>query len=125
MLPRIKDKRNQEILAPEKKIDPFGTKRISLETTYFECFNQDNVDLVDLRSNNIAEVVETGLKTEDGKLHELDVIVFATGFDSITGGITQIDIRGTDGTTVEEKWKNGVYSQLGMTTSGFPNLFYT
>jgi cation diffusion facilitator CzcD-associated flavoprotein CzcO len=122
VLPRIKDKKNQEILAPEKKQDPFGTKRISLEQDYFECFNRDNVDLVDLRKNNITELVKDGLRTEDGKLHEVDVIVFATGFDSITGGITQIDIRGTDGKTVEDKWKNGVYSHLGMTTSGFPNL---
>ena len=59
------------------------------------------------------------------KLQEFDVIVFATGFDSITGGITQIDILGTDGSTVGDKWKGGTYTQLGMTTSGFPNLFFT
>ena len=124
-LPRIKDKRNQEILAPEKKIDPFGTKRISLEAGFFECFNQDNVELVDLRSNQIKEFVPEGIKTMDEKVHEFDVVVFATGFDSITGGITQIEILGTDGKTVEEKWKGGTYTQLGMTTSKFPNLFFT
>ncbi len=124
-LPRIKDPRHQEILAPEKKHDPFGTKRISLETNYFECFNQDNVEIVNMKENNIAEIVPEGIKTEDGKLHELDVIVFATGFDSITGGITQIPIYGTEGQTIEEKWRSGTYTQLGMTTSGFPNLFFT
>ena len=124
-LPRIKDKRNQEILAPEKKPHPFGTKRISLEYGYFECYNQDNVELVNMRENDIAQFVSEGVKTEDGKVHAFDVVVFATGFDSITGGITQIDIRGTDGKTVEEKWKKGTYTQLGMTTSGYPNLFFT
>ena len=58
-------------------------------------------------------------------MHEFDVIIFATGFDSHTGGITQIDIRGPEGKTVEEKWKDGVYTNLGMATSGFPNMFFT
>lgn len=125
-LPRIKDKRNQELLCPEKKEDPFGTKRISLEYRYFECFNQDNVELVGMRHNPIAEFVPEGIKTQDGKVHEFDVIVFATGFDAITGGITQIDIRGVDGSeSIEQKWKNGTYTNLGMTTSGYPNLFFT
>lgn len=83
------------------------------------------MELISLKESNITEVVPEGLKTEDGKIHDVDVIVFATGFDSITGGITQIDIRGIDGQTVKDKWQNGVYSQLGMTTAGFPNLFYT
>ena len=89
-LPRIKDEKNKEILAPEIKQDPFGTKRISLEVDFFECFNQDNVELVDLRKNGIADIVREGIKTLDGKLHELDVIIFATGFDSITGGVRGI-----------------------------------
>lgn len=124
-LPRIHDKRNQELLAPEKKPDPFGTKRISLEVNYFECFNQDNVELISTKENNIAEFVPEGIKTEDGTTHEFDVVIFATGFDSITGGITQIDLVGTDGKHVEEKWKDGTYTHLGMTTSGFPNVFFT
>lgn len=89
-LPRIKDKENQEILAPEIKQDPFGTKRISLEVDFFECFNQDNVELVDLRKNGIADIIPEGIKTLDGKVHELDVIIFATGFDSITGGVRRL-----------------------------------
>ena len=123
-VPRIKNPKNQEILAPAKKIHPFGTKRISLEQDYFEVFNQDNVDLVDLRENNIAEFSADGIKTEDGQAREFDAVILATGFDAITGSITQIDIRGTDGRTIEEKWKNGTYTQLGMTTAGYPNFFF-
>jgi cation diffusion facilitator CzcD-associated flavoprotein CzcO len=78
-----------------------------------------------MRENDIVELIPEGIKTEDGTTHEFDVVVFATGFDSITGGITQIDIEGTTGQSVGEKWRDGVYTQLGMTTSGFPNLFFT
>lgn len=85
VLPRIKDKRNQELLAPEKKPHPFGTKRISLEAGYFECFNQDNVELISIKENNISEFTPEGIKTEDGAVHNFDVIVFATGFDTHTG----------------------------------------
>lgn len=124
-VPRIKDPAKAEILAPAKKIHPFGTKRISLESDFFEVFNQDNVDLIDLRSNNIEEFTETGIKTADGKIHEFDLIILATGFDSITGGITQMDIQNPEGQTIREKWKNGTYTSLGMTTHGYPNLFFT
>jgi cation diffusion facilitator CzcD-associated flavoprotein CzcO len=124
-LPRIKDPKVAEILAPKKKAHPFGTKRISLEQRYFEIFNQDNVDIVNLRENPIEEFVETGIKTADGTIQEFDVVILATGFDSITGGITQMNIRGTDGQTVEDKWKDGTYTHLGMATSGFPNMFFT
>ena len=125
-LARIKDKKNQEHLAPEKKIHPFGTKRISLEVGYFECFNQDNVELVSMREegNNIAEFTEKSIITGDGKEREFDTIVFATGFDTHTGGLTQIDLRGVDGQTMEAKWKDGVYTQLGIAAAGFPNFFF-
>lgn len=95
-LPRIKSKETQEILAPAIKQDPFGTKRISLEVDYFECFNQDNVEIVDLRANDIIDITPKGIKTRDGKLHELDVIIFATGFDSVTGGVSLISRQGGD-----------------------------
>ncbi len=123
-LPRINDKRNQEILAPEKKPHPFGVKRISLEVNYFECFNQANVELIPTRENDIAEFTPEGIKTADGKLHELDVIVFATGFDTHTGGMTQINLQGVDGQTMKDKWKDGVYTQLGISAAGFPNMFF-
>ena len=125
-LPRITSEHNAEILAPAKKIHPFGTKRISLEQSYFEIFNQPNVDLISTRSNPIERFTASGISTSDGKAHDFDVIILATGFDSITGGITQIDITGTDpDLRIQEKWRNGTYTHLGMTTSGFPNLFFT
>lgn len=126
-LPRIRDPKVADILAPEKKIHPFGTKRISLEQQYFEIFNQSNVDIVDLRTNPIIEFTPTGIRTsQDERTHEFDVIILATGFDSITGGITQINITGTEPhVTIEDKWRHGTYTNLGMTTSSFPNLFFT
>ena len=124
-LPRIKDPRNAEILAPKKKPHPFGTKRISLEQEYFEVFNQDNVDLVNVREHPIEEFVRNGIKTADGRTREFDLVVLATGFDAITGGITQMDIRGIDNVTIKDKWNEGTYTHLGMATSGFPNLFWT
>ncbi|KAF2482166.1 hypothetical protein BDY17DRAFT_300427 [Neohortaea acidophila] len=123
-LPRIKDPRNQELLAPAKKPHPFGTKRISLETRYFECFNQDNVELISTLENDIVEFTEEGVKTADGRVHSFEVIVFATGFDTHTGGMTQIDLRGVGGQTILDKWKDGVFTQLGIATAGFPNMFF-
>ena len=125
-LPRIENSVNQEILAPATKPHPFGTKRISLEQGYFETFNQPNVSLVSLREQSISQLTSSGILTSDGQEHKFDIIVFATGFDSITGGITQISITGTDPKiTIEQKWKEGIYTHLGMTTHGFPNLFFT
>lgn len=124
VLPRIKSTRNQEILAPKVPLHPFGTKRVSLENKYFEVFNQDNVNLVSLAENPIVEVTEHAIKTQDGAYHEVDLIAAATGFDSVTGGITSIDVRGTDPkTSIKDKWAQGVRTLFGMTTAGFPNLF--
>lgn len=125
VLPRIKDPKNKEILAPKVPCDPFGTKRVSLETRYFEVFDQENVDLVNLRANNIDEVLPDGVRTADGTFIELDVLLAATGFDSVTGAITAIDIYGLDpGLSVKEKWAKGTYTLFGLSTSGFPNLFF-
>lgn len=125
-LSRIQDPKNQEILAPAIKPHPFGTKRISLEQGYFEGFNQPNVSLVSLRENPITQFTQSGIQTSDGQEHPFDIIILATGFDSITGGITQIDITGTDpNLSIQQKWKEGIYTNLGMTTHGFPNLFFT
>ncbi|OAP57139.1 hypothetical protein AYL99_07876 [Fonsecaea erecta] len=124
VLPRIKDPRNQEILAPKVPPHPFGTKRISLEKGYFEVFNQDNVDLISLVDNPITEVTENSIKTADGTVVEVDMICAATGFDSVTGGITAIDIRGVDPKqTIKDKWSTGTYTLFGMTVSGFPNMY--
>ncbi|KIY01671.1 uncharacterized protein Z520_01808 [Fonsecaea multimorphosa CBS 102226] len=122
-LPRIKDGKKAEILAPKNPIHPFGTKRISLEHDYFETFNRPNVDLVNLLENPIAQMTPEGVQTADGVTRELDTLVMATGFDAITGGITQIDLRGASGQRITDKWHDGVYTYLGMTVHDFPNMF--
>lgn len=120
---RINDPAIAEILAPTEPIHPFGVKRPSLEQHFFEIFNQRNVSLVDLRTTPIERMTRGGLKTSAGE-HELDVLILATGFDAVTGGLTSIDIRGTEGQTLKEKWAKGVRSQLGMAVAGFPNLLF-
>ena len=120
---RIKDPAVAEILAPTEPIHPYGVKRPSLEQNYYEIFNRPNVSLVDLRAAPVERVTPSGIKTAAGE-HELDVLVLATGFDAVTGGLTSIDIRGTRGQTLKEKWAKGVRSHLGMAAAGFPNLLF-
>jgi cation diffusion facilitator CzcD-associated flavoprotein CzcO len=121
---RINDPVKQEKLAPLVAPNPFGTKRPSLERTYYEVYNQENVDLIDLLENPIDEIIEKGVRLKDGTVIELDVLVFATGFDSVSGGLTNIPISNKDGLTLKKKWANGIFSYLGMGTTGFPNLFW-
>jgi cyclohexanone monooxygenase len=111
------------MLAPKEPLHPYGAKRPSLEQNFFEIFNQPNVSLVDLRKTPIEKVTPSGIKTAVGE-HDLDVLVLATGFDAVTGGLTSIDIRGVQGETLREKWAKGVYTHLGMATAGFPNLLF-
>lgn len=122
-LPRIKDPAVAALLAPEQPPYPFGTKRPSLEQGFFEIFNQDNVDLVDLNANPIEAITPHGIRTRDGAL-EFDIIVLATGFDAVSGGLTSIDIRDTSGRNLKQRWAEGMRTYLGMATSGFPNLIY-
>ncbi|KIX98614.1 uncharacterized protein Z520_05915 [Fonsecaea multimorphosa CBS 102226] len=123
--PLIQDPYKREKLCPEKAPNPFGTKRISLYRTYFDVFNLPTVDLVDVNENPIDEITVRGIKLQDGTEIELDVIIFATGFDTITGGLTHVDIRGTDPSfTLGDKWKKGCQTYLGMCSNGFPNLFW-
>ncbi len=120
---RIKDSAMAEKLAPTDAPHPFGCKRPSLEQSYYEVFNQDNVDLVDIRQSPIERITPTGVRTADDA-HDLDAIVLATGFDAVTGGLTAIDIRGTDGETLQEKWGRGVRTHLGVASAGFPNMLF-
>ncbi|KAJ7592080.1 cyclohexanone monooxygenase [Mycena floridula] len=122
---RVHDPVVAEKLAPKVPFHPFGAKRPSLEQTYFEVFNQPNVVLVDLKTNPMRQVVANGVQMADGKVHEMDILILATGFDAVTGGITQIDIVGTEGESIKEKWSKGVYSYLGYMTHAFPNMFWT
>lgn len=119
---RIHSERNKELLAPLAPPHPFGVKRHSLETGYYEVFNQANVDLVDTSENPIDEFTATGLRLRDGTRVELDMVVLATGFDNMTGGFTQLDLVGTDGRSIREHWRDGVHTYLGMGCHRFPNM---
>jgi cation diffusion facilitator CzcD-associated flavoprotein CzcO len=102
---------------------PYAAKRPPLDTNYFETFNRANVTLVDLRAAPIEAITPTGILTRDGVEHPLDIIVFATGFDAMTGPLLQIDIRGRDGLSLAEAWRAGPRNYLGLQVAGFPNLF--
>lgn len=117
---RVKDPVVAEKLVP--KDHPFGSKRIPLETNYYEAFNRDNVLLVDVREAPIERITPKGIKTTE-KEYEFDVIIYATGFDAVTGALTRMDIRGEGGETIKDKWANGPRNYLGLQTAGFPNLF--
>ena len=99
-----------------------GTKRLCLDTQYFETFNKDNVTLVDIRSTPIQEITANGIKTSDAE-YKLDALIFATGFDAITGALLNIDIRTSTGLTLANKWHAGPRSYMGLMTSGMPNFF--
>ncbi|TYL55885.1 NAD(P)/FAD-dependent oxidoreductase [Nocardioides sp. BGMRC 2183] len=101
---------------------PIGTKRIVTDSGYYEMFNRDNVELVNLRRDPITEVTDWGIKTEQGS-YELDVIIFATGFDALTGALTRIDPKGARGARLSDVWADGPVTYLGMGIPGFPNLF--
>jgi cyclohexanone monooxygenase len=121
---RITDPATAEKLAPTVAQHPFGVKRPSLEQRYYEVYNQDNVDLVDLQDTPIERVTATGVVTADGREHALDVLVLATGFDAVTGGITAIDICSTKGESFADVFAAGTRTHLGTATAGFPNLLY-
>ncbi|MFZ2207924.1 MAG: NAD(P)/FAD-dependent oxidoreductase [Porticoccaceae bacterium] len=100
----------------------FGQRRVPMETNYYEVYNQDNVTLVDIRENPIARITPTGIKTTTAE-YELDIIIFATGFDAGTGAISRIDIRGPDGRSIKDKWSRELKTFMGLQVSGFPNMF--
>jgi cyclohexanone monooxygenase len=101
---------------------PIATKRLCIDTEYFETFNRDNVTLVNLRRLPIVEITPNGLRTKEAS-YDLDVIVFAIGFDAMTGALFDMDIRGRHGLALEEKWTAGPRTYLGLATAGFPNMF--
>ncbi|GAC1596499.1 MAG: alpha/beta hydrolase fold domain-containing protein [Acidimicrobiales bacterium] len=116
----VADPDTAESLCP--KDHPFGTKRPCLDTNYFQTYNLPHVRLVDLRRDPIATITETGIDTM-AQSFEFDAIVYATGFDAMTGAIVGVDITGRDGVTLKDKWAHGPTTYLGLTTVGFPNFF--
>ncbi|KAI9812561.1 MAG: hypothetical protein M1827_004550 [Pycnora praestabilis] len=121
---RINDPKQRDILAPLEPPHAFGTKRPSLEQNYYDQFNKENFNVVDIKSNPIAEVKPNGIVLEDGTLHEVDVIALATGFDSLTGGMKSMGLVNVNGQPLTETWKMGTFSYLGMTCNGYPNMFF-
>jgi len=102
---------------------PAGTKRPPIDTDYYERFNRDNVSVVSIRTNPIREITADGLVLQNGDRHELDTIVFATGFDAVTGSIIRMNLRGKGGEALGDKWERGPRAYLGLSPAGFPNMF--
>ncbi|MEU1674536.1 NAD(P)/FAD-dependent oxidoreductase [Streptomyces roseifaciens] len=116
----VTDPATAETLSP--RTFPFGTKRPCLDTNYYATYNEPHVNVVDLTETPIVEITPRGIKTSDRE-HAVDVIVFATGFDAMTGSQVAVDIVGKGGTTLREKWADGPRNHLGLLSAGFPNLF--
>jgi cation diffusion facilitator CzcD-associated flavoprotein CzcO len=116
---RVKDQAVAEKLIP--KNHGFGTRRVPLETHYYEVYNQPNVKLIDINETPIERITPTGIKTVDAE-YEFDLIIYATGFDAITGSFDRVDIGGVNGVRLKDKWKDGPETFLGILVEGFPNL---
>jgi len=115
----VKDPATAEKLCPHYTL---GCKRLCVDTNYFDTYNRPNVHLVDINAQPIEEVTPKGIMV-GGKEHQVDVIIFATGFDAITGALNRIDIRGVGGKSLKEKWAVAPSTYLGLGVNGFPNLF--
>lgn len=115
----VNDAETAELLCPDQVI---GCKRLCVDTGYFETFNLEHVSLVSVKDHPIERITEKGLVT-NGTEYEFDIIVFATGFDAMTGSLLSIDIKGRNGQTLRDKWAAGPRTFLGLQTHGFPNLF--
>lgn len=116
----VNDEMVADLLCPTTY--PIGAKRICVDTDYYKTFNRDNVALVSIADTAIDEITATGLRVGEVD-HEVDMIVFATGYDAMTGALTAIDIRGAGGISLTDAWAHGPRTYLGLATAGFPNLF--
>lgn len=123
MRQRLKDPRLCDLLIPRDY--GFGTHRVPLETNYLEVYHRHNVEAVSVKANPIQQIVPEGLQLADGTVHELDVIVLATGFDAGTGALTRIDIRGRGGRSLRDEWFSDIRSTMGLAKHGYPNLLTT
>lgn len=116
---RVNDPKVAEVLIP--KDHGFGSRRLPLETNYYEAYNRDNVSLVDCRATPIEEITPAGIRTSERE-HAFDMIIYATGFDAVVGPLARIDVRGIGGRALKDKWADGPVSWMGMHANGFPNL---
>ena len=116
----VRDPKIADILVPQDY--PLGTKRMCVDTDYYATYNRDNVTLVDVRTAPIEAITPHGVRTRDAE-YTVDSLVFATGFDAMTGALLNIDIRGRGGQTLQQKWTEGPRTYLGLAIAGFPNLF--
>lgn len=121
---RIDDPRKRDILAPMEPPHPFGTKRPSLEQHYYECFNNDHVDVLNIESDPIDRITPTGIRLKSGDEREFDVIVLATGFDAVTGSLAQLDFRNHKDESISDHWADGLKTSIGIALAGFPNMFF-
>ena len=115
----VKDPRKAEILKPKD----LYARRPLCDSGYHQIFNRKNVDVIDLQATPIREIIPQGIKTEDGQIHDLDVLIFATGFDAIEGNYMRIKITGREGETLQDHWKNGPTAFGSIACAGFPNMF--
>lgn len=116
---RVKDPATAKKLIPRNH--GFGTRRVPLETGYYEVYNHDNVRLVDLLDTPIQRITPNGIQTSDAE-YAFDIIVYATGFDAVTGSFDRIDIRGVNGQRLKDRWQHGPETYLGVMVNGFPNM---
>ncbi|EWS62203.1 Phenylacetone monooxygenase [Methylibium sp. T29-B] len=123
MRERLKDPMLCEKLIPTNY--GFGTNRVPLDTNYLEAYHRPNVEIVDVKASPIECVTPEGVRTADGRLHELDILILATGFDAGTGALTRIDIRGRGGRSLKDDWGREIRTTMGLQVHGYPNLFTT
>ncbi|MBR0855907.1 flavin-containing monooxygenase [Bradyrhizobium liaoningense] len=123
MRERLKDPKLCDLLIPADY--GFGTHRVPLEQKFLEAFHRPNVEIVSVKNNPIERVTPKGIQTADGTVHELDIIILATGFDAGTGALTRIDIRGRSGRSLREDWARDIRTTMGLQVYGYPNLFTT
>ena len=125
MRARLKDPALIDLLVPAPGEYGFGTHRVPLENGYLEVYLRDNVTAVNVRDNPIERIVPEGVRLADGTVHELDVIILATGFDAGSGALSRIDIRGRDGRSLAQEWSQDIRTTYGLAKEGYPNLFMT
>jgi cation diffusion facilitator CzcD-associated flavoprotein CzcO len=123
----IRSKIAETVKDPEKrrKLTPhdYYARRPLCDGGYYQVFNNDHIDIVDMKETPVTEITPTGIKTSDGALHELDVIIWATGFDAVDGNYTRVKIRGRNGESLKDHWADGPTSYLGVCVPNFPNMF--